>query len=279
MGKGLDFKMGWTPDTKSTERFIKVMPGRINTIADTMLRITAEELMVRVKKKLPRGRDYDDIRKSIQLSTVPSAKGSSAFSVSLPSSGKNIRKVDAPRTVIYVRAKTSRMDRKDKRVQFLEDNGPWTTDTIPFWPSKSTAIIVQRRVSKREADQVSATQAKNSSKIRSQLALLSSGPLDKAANTKKMKRNKPFSDTSFAAVRAEFGGDGQRAVPAWKTSMQSIVNDMKKPDRMVAKYPHFKKMISHPTSSSYNKMPPIKKKTNLQVAKGFMPFMKKMGFV
>jgi len=188
-----------------------------------------------------------------------------------------VRKIDEARTVLYVRAKRGLLNPAPEKIKFLEDYGPWTTDSIPFWPSKKQAVVVQRKVTRREADHIAHLQKQKAPQTRAMMQKLGLDKLSKTLASQKSKRNKVVPDTSFAAINLEFGSDGQRPVPAWRVGVGDLMRSgIKTAPR---RYRQLKASLSNPDNGAWKRWPNVKDKVKVSAARGYVPFMKKLGFV
>jgi hypothetical protein len=260
-------------------RYVDQLEDRLKSIKRMFVYVAAQELLTNLKDKIPKTAEYRDLRDSLVLSEIPGGDEPS-FSVHASLKSRKVKKVDQQKTVLYVRVKRGLLNPAPERIKFLEDNGPWTTDTIPFWPSKKWAVVVQRLVSKREADHIARMQRSQSGKISALMQKLSIKKLqkDKAATaSQRLRMNKAVPDTSFVAIQLEYGGEGHRPIPAWRVGVGDVMRSgIKTAPR---KYRELKKALSDPDSTQWKRWPKVKDKVKVGVARGFTPFMKKLGFI
>ena len=239
--------------------------------------LVAKEFYDLLMSKIPGGSKYRNLRQSLRISEVSAGKKgeSAAYSVHVPVKSKRVRKMDVAKTVIYVRAK-KRLNRPDPAVMLLEDKGPWTADTIPFWPSKREASVIQRKVSKEEAEKVSKMQKPNEGKIRAEL-------LDLGKRVKKKKPGKPghvgrkgkaVVDVAMQALDMEFGSSGGPSNPIFRKSVRAIKKGMK---RLPEKYRVIKQAMLDPNSKKYKGYPPRVPKISSSEASKFMGFQTRLG--
>lgn len=261
-------------ESRSAMRFVDRMPKKIDRIKRAIVYAAAKQVHDRILKRIPDKPEFRDMRSGIRLNEIGTKESEPAYSVNIPSRGRRIRTIDQPRTVVYVRAIRSRMTRTDPRIQYLEDHGPWTSDTIPFWPSDKQAVIVQRKVSKREADQIATKQKKAASKVRRELGDIGAR-IGKEVPSKQPGRAKAIPDVAYAVNQLEFGGGQGKRVPAWKLSLLELLRI--NPEKLLKGHAPAMKMIKNPGSTADPKYPSRAKKIKMQEARVYMPFMKRFG--
>lgn len=239
--------------------------------------LAAKEFYDLLMSKIPGGSRYRDLRQSLRISEVSAGKKgeSAAYSVHVPVKSRRARKMDVAKTVIYVRAK-KRLNRPDPAVMLLEDKGPWTADTIPFWPSKREASVIQRKVTKKEADKVAKMQEPNINKIRAEL-------LDLGKRVKKKKPGKPghvgrkgkaVVDVAMQALDLEFGAEGGPSNPVFRKSIRAVQKGMR---RLPDKHRAIKQAMADPNSKKYKGYPPRVPKISSSEAMKFVGFQKRLG--
>lgn len=257
--------------------FTDGLDKRISAIKRMMVYVSAQELLTHLKDKIPKSDEYAELRDSLTLSEIPGKEP--GFSVHASMKSRKVGKVDQSRTVLYVRAKRGMLNPAPEQIQFLEDFGPWTTDTIPFWPTKKWAVIVQRVVSKREVDQIVKMQEKQRARTAQEMQRLGvkKDPGKGGLASQRSRRNKAVPDTSFAAIQLEYGGPGHRPVPAWRVGVGDVMRTgIKAAPR---KYRQLKTAFDDPYSNQWKRWPKVKDKVKVGAAKNFVPFMKKIGIL
>jgi hypothetical protein len=276
MGKGsriVDIQK--SPKTRNNWRLAEEeMEERFASLKRTVSYLSAKASYDKLMSDIPGGSDYKDLKKSLKISEVGVGGKGGAYSVHVPAKGRRIRKMDVPRTVIYVRGK-KRLSRPDASVQILEDMGPWTADTIPFWPNKKEATVVQRKVTKKEADKVAKMQLAKASEVRGKLA--ESGRRlkpKKPGDPGQVKRGgKAIPDVSMQALELEFGGDGKRSKPVFRR----MIGAAKKGVGKMGKNKVVRQSVSDPNSKIYKQFPPKVSKIGTSVAGKFKGFQKRLG--
>ena len=273
MGKfGSFLSITETPSKRNNFRHIRELEERKNSLLRSVPYAIANSVYEDLIRNIPNKGDYKELKDKLTLSEVGVGK-QGAFSVYISTKGRSVKKTDASRTAIYVRVKKKRT--KDLAIQILEDRGPWTMDTIPFWPDKGEAIIVQRKVTAREIDVIAKRQEKVKSKIRRELTRVGT----RIPTNKKMKvsrKNKAVPDLAMLALDLEFGGEGTRSKPVWRQALKrarsSGVQSLGKSE------PHIRDAWYRPNSKSWKNWPKTKSKIGATMAGNFVSFQKRLGY-
>ena len=92
---------------------------RFKSLHRTVSYLAAKEAHENLLSSIPSGSEYADLRKALKISEIGTKSGG-AYSVHAPVKGRRIRKIDVPKTIIYVRAK-KKMTRADPAVQLLAE--------------------------------------------------------------------------------------------------------------------------------------------------------------
>jgi len=264
-----------TPKSRNNWRLAeKELSERFNSLRRTISYLSAKSAYDKLMSDIPGGSDYKDLKKSLKISEIGVGDDGGAYSVHVPEKGRRIRKIDVPRTVIYVRAK-KRLARPDPGVQILEDKGPWTADTIPFWPNKKEATVVQRKVTKKEADKVAKAQESKVSEVRAALAEVGRRiKPKKPGDPGQVKRGgKAIPDVAMQALELEFGGEGKRSKPVFRRMIAASTKGVKK----LGSHKVVLQSVSDPNSRIYKQFPPKVSKIGTSVAGKFKGFQKRLG--
>ena len=248
---------------------------RFRSLHRTVSYLAAKDAHELILSSIPGGSEYADLRKSMRISEIGVGNDAGAYSVHAPVKGRRVRKIDVPKTVIYVRAK-SKLTRPDPAVKLLEDKGPWTVDTIPFWPNKKEATVVQRKVTRKEADTVAKEQQGKLSGIRAELLEMGRRIKPaKAGDPGHVKRGgKAVPDVGMQALELEFGGQGKRSKPVFRKMVSAVKGSMR---RMGHKNKVIGQTVSDPNSKRYKNFPPRMSKISVSKAKDFSGFQKRLG--
>lgn len=272
---GSMFSIDEDADARIAFRYAKSLDRRMKAVQKMYCYIAADLLLKKLLSKIPRVDKWREYRDALELAEVP-VSDSSAFVVRAKLRARRVKTIDAGRTVIYVRAK-KKLDRPDDSVKILEDYGPWTPDTIPFWPDRDKALVIQRKVTKREADKISVKQEKKRSEISRKLA--DAGYRDGGAKDKRARRKrtgKAVPDVTFEAMTLEFGSPEVRAVPAWRTSLSEIRSiDI---PRAHDTYGNLNDTLFDPRFNRWDKWPSVKARARKSDLKDYVGFQIRLGY-
>ena len=276
MGKGDSFvDLDLDHEGKSTSGFLGDLEKRATAFKRQLAWSLTQDLFELVTDKIPGNRKYKTLKDSIKVGECKDAKGS-IFAVYIDNKAKGIKKIDTAHTVIYIRPRR-RSDKPRKDVQLLADNGPWTTDTIPFWPTKKDAVIIQRKVGKRIVDKVNKMQAQNKSKISRQLTLLGQKDTNAAISkrSKDLKNVKAIPDVAYEMLTMEFGGGDQHALAIWRTSLMELYPGRAK--TVYARYKQLKQTLTDSRYKNYDNWPTVDVKVKAAQLESFVKFQKMLG--
>jgi hypothetical protein len=147
-------------------------------------------------------------------------RSEAAFAVHISArvvAGQRVRKVDSASTTLYVRAR-SRMARTPDSVQVLIKYGPWTAETIPFFPPARDARVIAKRVTRLVASRVSRDRRKDRPFWSSEMEHAGKKEVRKDPKSRTARRAKARPDVTHPAVGLEFG-IGRRAQPHWRPAL------------------------------------------------------------
>jgi hypothetical protein len=269
-----------TPRTRNNWRLAtKELDKRAGSLYRMVSYAAAKSLYDSVLASLPGGSDYADLRNGLKVEEVEAGKKgkSAAFAVHVSPRAKRVRKVDLGKTVIYVRV-VRKNDTSARDIQILEDNGPWTPDTIPFWPKKSQALVIQRKVSKREADQISEMKKPGLDKVIRQLnevgRKVKKPQFGKAGTVG--RKGKAVPDVSLLAQSLEFGQQGRRGKPVWRRALADLRSSGIK--RLPDRFKEIDNALHDPNSRRWKSWPPKGRTIPSSRARSFVPFQKRLGY-
>ena len=212
------------PRDNKNFRLVKELQKRADSLYRMVPYAAAEKVFEDLQACIPKKGPYKDLSKGLKLDEIGMYKkgigGQGGYAVHVPTKSSKIKKTDASRTVIYIKVKKMQ-GAPDPALKILEDMGPWTMDTIPFWPDKGKATVTQRKVSARETKRVSVRQKKQKAKIRRDLTKTGK-QLPAKDKLKVSSKNKAVPDVGMAALDLEFGSEGKRAKPLWRQSLRAI---------------------------------------------------------
>lgn len=114
-----------THESKATQKFISEMAGKRGTAFKRMIVwAMANDLYELVRDKIPGGRKYERLRDALTLGEGPK----SSFAVFIDNKAQRVSKMDAPNTLIYIKARRIQ-DRIKPEIKVLSDHSPWTMET------------------------------------------------------------------------------------------------------------------------------------------------------
>lgn len=238
----------------------------------------AQEAFDALLAEIPSDNDYEELRNSLKLVEVggPKKGREAAFAIHIPVKGRRIRSIDVPKTVIYIRAKKGNNPPAEDIV-LLEQNSPWTADTIPFWPKKSEGVTVQRKTTKKEADAVAKEKKLLLPKLVHQFKELGRDiKIPKPGSPGRIKRNaKAIPDLAMQALNLEFGNGDVKSKPIFRKVFLSMKRDV---SGLPERFKQIKDALTDPNSKAYKNWPKRIDKISSGKARQFMGFQKRLGF-
>lgn len=266
-------------DTRNNWRLaIDELKERAKSMTRMISYAAAKEIYDSILAEIPSGQDYAELRKSLKLVEVSGTKDGkeAAYAIYVNPKGRRIKKIDVGRTLITIIAKKGRSPAPDD-VDLLERLGPWTADTIPFWPKKSEAIITQRKFPKSRVDAVAKKLKKQMPEIRHEL-LQYGRKIDvaKPNSPGRIKRNaKAIPDLAMQALSLEFGDQGIRSKPVFR---RAIGNTKRTIGGLPKRFVDITDAMTDPNSKKYKNWPPRIDKISSGTATTFKGFQKRLGF-
>lgn len=257
-----------------TSRYIKDMPDRIKAAMRMFAYVMANDLLRLLKTKIPKQDHFAELSSGLKVSEVVFS-GGFAFACHIDDKYRKIKKIDVAKTVIYVRARKL-LNRASQGVLLLENMGPWTPDTIPYWPNMREALIIQRRVSKREADNISKRQKSQKSKVDAALLKVGQRRGDGARDLRPGRSGKAIPDLAMLGLTMEFGGPGQRPIAAWRTSLQEIMSIGVK--TAIRRTQEMERALTDPDYNGWKKWPRSIGKISEAKAIEMSEFQKRLGY-
>lgn len=266
-------------DTRNNWRLaVDELQERAEALPRMISYAVAKEAFDALLREIPSGNDYKELRDSLKLVEVggPKKGKESAFAIHIPVRGRKIKKIDASKTIISIRAKRGQ-DAPAADVLLLETEGPWTADTIPFWPEKSEAVIVQRKVTQRETDKLSEEQKKKIPRLLRQFKELGRRIKPyKPGDPGRIKRNaKAVPDLAMQALNLEFGGGGVKSKPVFRKVFRSIGKSI---TGLPERFSEITDAITDPNSKKYKNWPKRMDRISSGQAGKFIGFQKRLGF-
>ncbi len=266
--------------SRRTLEYVAQMQDRKEALLRAIPYIAANEALKGLMLRIPSKDEYRAYRESLQLCEVKGLKASkeAAYLIRSDIKARRTGKLERDKVVLYVRAKTARPSSTPKAIQILIDMGPWTIDTMPFWPPAGKALVIKRKVSKREVADIRKKQEKQKLKVKSALMKVGRRLGNKKASTMGDLKatGKAIPDVAMQALSLEFGGDGTRAVPAWRESLifaKSI--GLKTAAR---RYRRLYEMMYDPRSKRWKNWPEVEGEVSQSELGDYVAFQKKLGY-
>lgn len=267
-----------TPKTRNAWRLAsEELVERTDAMARMISYAVAKEAFDALLEEIPSTNDYEELKNGLKLVEVGGSKKgkSAAFAIYIPTKGRNIKKIDVSKTVIFIRAKKGNNPPAED-VMILERNSPWTADTIPFWPKKSEAVVVQRKTTKKEADRVAKEKKPKLHRISDELkeAGRKIEPY-RPGSPGRIKRNaKAIPDLAMQAMNLEFGGGGAKSRPVFRKVFGSIKRTIA---GLADRFDEIKDAMTDPNSKKYKNWPKRMNKISSGQAAKFIGFQKRLG--
>jgi len=267
-----------TPKTSGNWRLAtEELVERGEAMARMISYAVAKEAFDALLEEIPATNDYEELRQSLKLVEVGAGKKGkeAAFAIHIPSKGRNIKKIDASKTVISIIPKKGNQPAGED-VLILERNGPWTADTIPFLPKKSEGVVVQRKTTTRETEKISNEKWKILDRVLRELkeAGRSIKPY-KPGTPGRIKRNaKAVPDLAMQALNLEFGSGGARGKPVFRKVFGSIKRTVA---GLANRFDEIKNAMTDPNSKTYKNWPKRMSTISSGQASKYMGFQKRLG--
>lgn len=221
MAKGF-ITTDWDHSDKKSEDTLRLLNSwgkRINKFAHMFARKSAEHILEQLLEKIPKGPEYKEYRDSLRVSRVRGSK-LPAWSVGVTRKQRRLREKDTETTQLLVKPKRGGITR-NPAIAVLVKHNPWTMSTLPLKPEASDAVLISRKVTKKELQQVE--EAKKASQAEWTRELSEIGiRVDLKATQKLLQGAKAVSDVGFDALRMEFGVKNTQAKAHWRPAMHEF---------------------------------------------------------
>lgn len=238
----------------------------------------AKEIYDAVLDAIPGGNDYSDLKKALKLVEVGGVKKGkeAAFAIYVNPKGRRIKRIDVGKTLITILPRQGQTAAPDD-VVLLAKSSPWTADTIPFWPKKSEATVIQKKVSKRQADAVAKQKKKDFPGIAKELLEMGRKvePLKPNAPGRVKRNAKAVPDLAMQALSLEFGDQGVRSNPVFR---KSILTTKRSIGGLPDRFAEITTAMTDPNSKKYKNWPGHLPKISSATASSFKGFQKRLGF-
>lgn len=273
---GLEIEIKLDKRFSNTAKLLKEWPERTARFRRVVPYLAAHFAREKILELLPKQDQWAPYRTALEVVGVTGApRGSSIYAVRASSKRRRVKDVDIPRTVLYVQA-NKRLRRTKPEIVVLEKFSPWTIQTLPFTPKRSEALVISRKVSKREVTRIQ--------KMRRRDRQVWQKALSKTGRRETKKDNRldipvkvqALPDIVFEALRLEFGLGGVKARPHWKPAVQELVGSGIR--AMLRQDKRFVYLFTKKNFTAWKRWPP---KTPVKIRMGtlrnYLPFQKKLG--
>jgi hypothetical protein len=236
----------------------------------------AEVVREALLERIPKGDEWAAYRDSLETVRVQGApKNTTIFSLRSNPSSRRVRQEDVPRTVLYVRPRTS-LARKSQKIEILAKFSPWTIQTLPFTPKKSEATVITRRVTPREVERVE--KARKKDRIKWQKELSRHGVRVPMRDRKLQARTsvvEGIPDVAFEALRLEFGLGQVNARPHWRPALKELV--MTGVKGLLRQDPELRRIVFKRGYSGWKKAAHTRKRIRMSEARRYLEFQRRLG--
>lgn len=264
-------------DAAGVMRLMNEWAERTRCMIAQLVYLSAESVYDDLLLRLPKGEEWAAYRDSLEVVKVSGGSKDieAIYAVRSNPKSRKVRRMDAPKTVVYIRSHQSRLRRVKPEIATLEKYSPWTLQGLPFMPDRRDATMISRKVTKSEVRRVAKARMADKPKWRKELerAGVRQSKIDNAIKIPKNARAVP--DVAFEALRMEFGL-GTKPLAHWKPAIQKLtrsgIEDIlrQQPSLVMAlTLDGFRGWQSWPQS--------IRGKTRASQAKAYSSFQKKLG--
>jgi len=256
---------------KSIERLVREWPKRTAKMRVQLAYLAAHYVYQQVWGKIPNKKEYAGYKGSLTVSRIG---GVDAYAVWADTRSRRVRKVDARKTVLYVRPKKRSTRRTPPEILVLESFNPWTASTLPFHPSKKHAVVISRRASKRVVNKLSEQKRRERRLWEPELRKAGVRKIRKDADVKIPKGLEALPEVALDAMRLEFGlGTAARA--HWRPAISRL---KKSGIKQIIQTSGLAQAFNHPGFTGWRKWPTkTRGKISVGKAKDFLAFQKKLG--
>ena len=274
---GFEIEIRQDRNTKALNVLMSQWPERAERIQRLLPYLAAHYVLQKILEKIPNQDDWAAYRSALEVVAVIGAKrGLSAYALRASQHRRKVRQVDVPRTILHVRP-NRRLRRVKPEVTILEKYSPWTVQTLPFTPKRSDAIVISRKVGKKEADKVTKARLKDRPAWRKALDHVGRREIHKDKRLEIPKKVKALPDVAFEALRLEFGTGGMKAIPHWKPAIRELISTGIR--SILREDPKIKRALTRLSFTGWRRWPPRSRhKMRISDLKSFASFQKKLGF-
>lgn len=274
MAPKIGLKLSMQANAKAAFQMLRQWPTRWKNFRAQMMYDVATFTMKSVQQKIPNGLEFQDYKKSIRVAEVVGMPmGMQGFAVE--SAAKSSQLMDASGTLLYVKARRAKAG--PSRALVLEQFGPWTVDTIPFIPTKDEAVVLRRKVRRKEVARVSTE--RRQSKSRWSAALSKLGVQIPEAQRQTVAKGKQIPEFMQKALGLEFPDiiyrgakrSGGSSAPWRRTLIELVRREM---PRFLERRPRLERWVTDPSSKDWLTPSRAPAKINFKQLKDFDRFQR-----
>lgn len=259
---------------RGAERVTQELLKRVKSSIKMIPYISAMEVMESIIDEIPDKKDYKTYKKSFDIRSLAVKGKYNGYSITLNPNTRRVRKIDSSKTVLYVRS-TKKLNKEKEKIAYLEDHGPWTQDTIPFWPKSTEATVIERIVSPELVKRINNEKTKPEYMAKVKKDLFKYGiKLNKKKKINNFKK-KVVPDVANLAISLEFGEGDRKATPAWRKSLLSF---KKIKIKTINRRHKALKNVFMPSSKLWKKFPKKTKQVKLSDIKVYNSFIRRLGY-
>jgi hypothetical protein len=143
-------------------------------------------------------------------------------------------------------------------------------------PKRGDALVISRRVNKREVERIEKIRMKDRPKWRRELDRVGVREVKKDRRLKIPKKVRVLPDVAFEALRLEFGLGGVKSKPHWRPSIRRLIATGIK--SMIRRNNKLKQVFTDLGFRGWKKWPPkTRNKVRMAEARNYLPFQRKLG--
>lgn len=261
-------------NTRTSFKFLNELDKRAKAFKRQAIWAIATDVKEAVVAKIPNDKQYDKLKKSLKVGEIAGNKEPS-FAIFIDSKSTSVKKIEVNKTLIFIRQRKI-PSRVKPEIQILIDRGPWTVDTLPFWPSNKDAVTVQRKVDVPTVNKIQKLQNSQKEEIRSKLIKVGAKGVADSMRKKasKLSLQKAIPDVAFQMQTLEFGGGTQRPVAPWRLALAQIKNMSK---TIANRYKKISETFSDLRSQNWQKYPIVNDKVKSSLVQDADNFIKRIG--
>ena len=248
-------------------RLARAWPRRTKALRRGVAFEAAKRTQAALLEKIPVGPEWDEYRESLDVVEVA---GDIPDSFALRSKAREREmQRESDTTLLFVRSR-KRLKRPDPGVLVLQKYNPWTSDTLPFEPKSTDAVVIARKASAGDVLKVSKRRRREQFKWRAELSREGV-----ATNRRSTKPSKVVSDIVNSAVQLEFGL-GMDPKPHWRPALSELRDRVPK---RLGRNPKITKLFSDPSFNGWKRWEGIETQEKIRPsdARKFMGFQRKLG--